>query len=77
MFRFGIRDVLWLTVVVGLVVAWWLDRSNLAVLAWHADQAKTTAGILARELNSRGFQITVHPDGGMTGSGPFSTLEFK
>jgi len=26
MFRFTIRDVLWLTVVVGLGVGWWADR---------------------------------------------------
>ena len=30
MFRFSIRDVLWLTVVVGLALGWWLDRSQLS-----------------------------------------------
>jgi len=29
MFRFTIRDVLWLTVVVGLAVAWWVDRYDI------------------------------------------------
>jgi hypothetical protein len=29
MFRFSIRDVLWLTVVAGLVCAWWIDHSHL------------------------------------------------
>ncbi|HUE74975.1 MAG TPA: hypothetical protein VMP01_29175 [Pirellulaceae bacterium] len=28
--RFTIRDLLWLTVVVALGVAWWLDRSKVA-----------------------------------------------
>ena len=28
--RFTIRDLLWLTVVVALGVAWWIDRSRLA-----------------------------------------------
>jgi hypothetical protein len=28
MFRFSIRDVLWLTVV-GLAVGWWADRSRI------------------------------------------------
>ena len=28
MFRFTIRDLLWLTVVVGLGVGWWLDRGR-------------------------------------------------
>jgi len=30
MFRFTIRDVLWLTVVVAMGVAWLVDRSGLA-----------------------------------------------
>ena len=29
MFRFTIRDVLWLMVVVGLGVGWWLDHRGL------------------------------------------------
>jgi len=28
MFRFSIRDVLWLTVVVALAVGWWLQRQD-------------------------------------------------
>jgi hypothetical protein len=28
MFRFTIRDVLWLTVVVALLVAWWLEHRS-------------------------------------------------
>jgi len=28
-FRFTIRDLLWLTLVVALAVGWWVDRSNL------------------------------------------------
>ena len=27
--KFSIRDLLWLTVVVALAVAWWLDRRQL------------------------------------------------
>jgi hypothetical protein len=30
MFRFTIRDVLWLTVVVAFAVAWWVDRGKAA-----------------------------------------------
>ena len=30
MFRFTIRDVLWLMVVVAMGVAWWLDHRSLA-----------------------------------------------
>jgi hypothetical protein len=29
MFRFTIRDVLWLTVVAALAVGWWVDRRRL------------------------------------------------
>jgi hypothetical protein len=28
MFKFTIRDVLWLMVIVGLAVGWWIDRRN-------------------------------------------------
>jgi hypothetical protein len=28
MFRFTIRDVLWLTVLVGLALGWWIDHAN-------------------------------------------------
>jgi hypothetical protein len=31
MFRFSIRDLLWLMVVVALGVAWWIDRRQLAL----------------------------------------------
>jgi len=34
MFRFTIRDVLWLTVVVAVLAAWWADRSE-----WHVERA--------------------------------------
>jgi hypothetical protein len=32
MFRFTIRDVLWLTVVVGMALGWWVDRRFETVL---------------------------------------------
>ncbi|HUE74981.1 MAG TPA: hypothetical protein VMP01_29205 [Pirellulaceae bacterium] len=48
MFRFTIRDLLWLTVVVALGVGWWMDRSgNYAAEAirWarRANAAKSAA----------------------------------
>ena len=42
MFRFSIRDVLWLTVVVGMGVAWCLDRVASARLRSEM-QAKAAA----------------------------------
>jgi len=40
MFRFTIRDVLWLTVVVALVVVWRVDRSKLAYRLRMAQQVR-------------------------------------
>jgi hypothetical protein len=42
MFRFTIRDVLWLTVVVALLVGWGLDRTQLAKSLARAEEAATT-----------------------------------
>jgi hypothetical protein len=42
MFRFTIRDVLWLTVVVALGASWWLDRRELlrdVRAAWEMTRA--------------------------------------
>jgi len=30
MFRFTIRDVLWLTVLAAVLIAWWIDHSKQA-----------------------------------------------
>jgi len=38
MFRFTIRDVLWLTVVVALGIALWIDRNRMAALRVERDQ---------------------------------------
>ena len=40
MFRFTIRDVLWLTVVVGLTLSWWIDsrRIETAVVKLESDR---------------------------------------
>jgi len=39
MFRFTIRDVLWLTVLAAVLVTWWIDRSRLAKLRDRSDEA--------------------------------------
>ena len=40
MFRFTIRDVLWLTAMAAVLVAWWVDRSGLvAKVAAEKDRA--------------------------------------
>lgn len=40
MFRFTIRDLLWLTVVVGLAVGWWVDRTRLSDRLRKAQQVR-------------------------------------
>jgi hypothetical protein len=40
-FRFTIRDLLWLTLVVAMAVGWWLDRSHLAASNKDLDHAFT------------------------------------
>jgi hypothetical protein len=37
MFRFTIRDVLWLTVVVGLAVSWWIDNKRIETSVTHLE----------------------------------------
>jgi hypothetical protein len=39
MFRISIRDLLWLTVVVAMGVAWWIDRGRLAERMRRQDEA--------------------------------------
>ena len=62
MFRFTIRDVLWLMVVVGMAVGWWdanqraLDREN-AYKLWAVD-------IAIKHLEEKtGEKLTVTKDG--------------
>jgi hypothetical protein len=46
MFRFSIRDVLWLTVVVALAVAWGLDH-------WSAARSRERDAALLEEARQR------------------------
>ena len=46
MFRFTIRDLLWLMVVVGLAVCWWLDRSRLAERVAYDDRIFSSMKLL-------------------------------
>jgi hypothetical protein len=69
--RFSIRDLLWLTLVVAALTAWWVDRHRLTQLADDAagreSQAKMQQMILQNELTtlarSREMQLLImdHP----------------
>ena len=49
MLRFSIRDLILVTLVVGLVVGWWVDRSRLAALAQEAESFRTLSEALAKD----------------------------
>ena len=52
MFRFTIRDVLWLTALVALAVAWWLERRLATDRDW-----KFRANAAADVLQSEGWRV--------------------
>jgi hypothetical protein len=58
MFRFTIRDVLWLMVVVALGLGWWIDRT--AVKKHYSksavDQANMATGI-AKKINAQNKRV--------------------
>jgi hypothetical protein len=40
MFRFTIRDVLWLMVVVAMGAGWWMDKRMLTAVRLHAKELR-------------------------------------
>jgi len=67
MFRFTIRDVLWLTVVVALAVALWVDRSRLARRTRETESLQALSAALTQELQYKNpaasIEITVNGRG--------------
>jgi hypothetical protein len=66
MFRFSVRDLFWLTLVVALALAWWLDRQQVRA---EVDQVRASGdarakkwrgrtGALENALTSDGWQVT-------------------
>jgi len=49
MFRFTIRDVRWLTVVVGLSLAWWTTRNDLKKASVWKNRAGALEEVLAND----------------------------
>ena len=54
MLRFSIRDVLWLTVVVGLAVGWWIDHR---VLFTELNRNDRNWYDLSRSIWESGFEV--------------------
>jgi len=50
MFRFTIRDMLWLTVVVALGVGWWVDHRRIRSLEFEALRWELRASSLADHI---------------------------
>jgi hypothetical protein len=55
MFRFTIRDVLWLTVVVGLSVALWVDRTKHQADLEALDELQRHDGMLWEAVRREGY----------------------
>ncbi len=56
MFRFTIRDLVLLTAIAGLTIAWWLDHRRLAV-------AQDRLDTIIAELVSRNLNVEMDADG--------------
>jgi hypothetical protein len=67
--RFTIRDLLWLTLVVALAVAWWVDRGRMAARfsdrdrAWRESVDKSLSEIATRTGQDARIET---PDGELT-----------
>ena len=53
MFRFTIRDVLWLTAVAAIALGWWLDHRRLSMLADQMRSFESLSIALTEELKSK------------------------
>ena len=51
MYKFSIRELLLVTVVVGLVAGWWIDRGRLLERAIAAEEAKEVYKFAAETLS--------------------------
>ena len=72
MLRFTIRDVLWLTLVVGLAVGWWVDRGKrIEQQAETALQLKQATLQLRQSLNQQALlrSIVIELAGAMRDDG--------
>jgi hypothetical protein len=63
MFKFAIRDVLWLTVVVALAAAWFVDRSRLVKLAEERKTWELRAQSLAESLEELHYRVGYDREG--------------
>ena len=72
MFRFTIRDVLWLTVLVGLAVGWWVDHRSKSVAADAFHSLKFLLEVRGYQVNVKDRTVTL--SGGTEGPNSSSSL---
>jgi len=63
MFRFTIRDVLWLTTFTAVLLTWWADHSRITAdreqIAKEQRRSRWAFDSLAQALESDGFKVTL------------------
>lgn len=62
MFHFTIRDVLWLTAVVALILGWWIEYRQNAPLRKRCDRLTTLAENSAKVMQSIGIKAEFRDD---------------
>lgn len=65
MFRFTIREVLLLTMIVGLAVGWWLDHRRHEELFASQRKEAGVYRILAKFMEGEGYRLIWQNDGNM------------
>ena len=68
MFRFTIRDVLWLMVVVGFAIAWRFDAARTwnrerATIMSEMEALKSSHRRLVRDIEREGFHVELRSNG--------------
>ena len=63
MFRFSIRELMLVTLVVVLAVAWVFDRARLGTLAWQVESLKAKVESTGRIVKINGRSIGYEFDG--------------
>lgn len=63
--RFTIRDLLWLTLLAAVVVAWWVDRSRLASEIERAFTVRVLGAVVKTDDAERLIEVSMGIDDGV------------
>ena len=64
MFRFTIRELVLLTLVVAMGLGLWIARSEAAALRNEAADLRADRDTLQQAIKASGFEMSLHPWGG-------------